>query len=178
MISTLFTIGFTKKSAEEFFGLLEQAGVRRVIDVRENRGGQLSGFAKHPDLAYFLDRLLGIEYNHEPMLAPSEEIREAYRKTKDWEQYEKSFSELMRQRNLLQSVRPSQFEGSVALLCSEADPEKCHRRLVVEMLAQHWNTLGHSFEVKHLVIPKPNVKKKRRQKIVDSCQNSSSLTSR
>ena len=77
MISTLFTIGFTKKTAEEFFGLLKQAGVRRVIDVRENRGGQLSGFAKYPDLAFFLDRLLAIEYIHEPLLAPSEEIREA-----------------------------------------------------------------------------------------------------
>jgi uncharacterized protein (DUF488 family) len=178
MISTLFTIGFTKKTAEEFFGLLEQAGVHRVIDVRENRGGQLSGFAKYPDLAFFLNRLLGIEYIHEPLLAPSEEIREAYRKTKDWAQYEKSFSELVRQRNVLESLTPGQFEGNVALLCSEADPEKCHRRLVVEMLAQHWNALGHSFEVRHLVIPKPKAQKKRRPKIAASCQSSSSPTSR
>src|SRR2546427_11858830 len=91
MTSTLFTIGFTQKTAEEFFRLLQDAGVRSVIDVRENRGGQLSGFAKYRDLAFFLDRLLGITYLHEPLLAPSPEIRDAYRKTTDGRQYEASF---------------------------------------------------------------------------------------
>src|SRR2546422_132420 len=178
MTSTLFTIGFTQKTAEEFFRLLQDAGVRSVIDVRENRGGQLSGFAKYPDLAFFLDRLVAIEYIHEPLLAPSEEIREAYRKAKDWGQYEKSFFELMQQRNVLESLTPGQFEGNVALLCSEADPEKCHRRLVAEMLSRHWNTLGHSYQVRHLLISKPKAQKKRRPKITASCQSSSSPTSR
>ncbi|MGH9430820.1 MAG: DUF488 family protein [Terriglobia bacterium] len=172
MTSTLYTIGFTKKTAEQFFGLLEQAGVRRVIDVRENRGGQLSGFAKHPDLAYFLDRLLGIGYVHEPLLAPSQEIRDAYRATKNWEQYEASFQELMQARNALESIVPEQFEGNVALLCSEAEPDKCHRRLVAEMLARAWNGEGHSVEVKHLVIPKPASRRTRRHG--SPCQKSSS----
>src|SRR5271169_814651 len=98
MTSTIFTIGFTKKTAEEFFRLLQDAGVQRVIDVRENRGGQLAGFAKYPDIAFFLDRTLGITYLYLPLLAPSPEIRQAYRSTKDWEAYEKSFFELMEQR--------------------------------------------------------------------------------
>ncbi len=164
MTSTLCTIGFTKKTAEQFFGLLEQAGVRRLIDVRENRGGQLSAFAKHPDLAYFLNRLLGIEYIHEPLLAPSLEIRDAYRTTKNWEQYEESFAELMRARNVPESINPGQFEGTVALLCSEAGPEKCHRRLVAEMFARTWNAQGHSIEVKHLVMPKPASRRTRKAK--------------
>ena len=165
MTSTLFTIGFTQKTAEEFFRLLQDAGVRSVIDVRENRGGQLSGFAKYPDLAFFLDRLLGITYAHEPLLAPSPEIREAYRKTRDWQQYEGSFCELMEQRKILEVIDPAKFEGKVALLCSEPGPEKCHRRLVAEMLARHWNALGHDCKVIHLAIQRPAPVRKQRVKV-------------
>jgi uncharacterized protein (DUF488 family) len=162
MTSILFTIGFTKKTAEEFFGLLQNAGVRQVVDIRENPGGQLSGFAKHPDLAFFLDRIIGAEYVREPLLAPSPEIRKAYRLTRNWQQYERSFLELMKERDALNVVEPGRFEGTVALLCSEAGPEKCHRRLVAELLAEHWNKLGHRVEVKHLVIDKPSSRAKRR----------------
>jgi uncharacterized protein (DUF488 family) len=155
MSSALFTIGFTQKSAEQFFGLLQDARVQRVIDIRENRAGQLSGFAKYPDIAFFLDRLLGIEYVYEPLLAPSPQVRQAYRATKDWQQYETSFLELMEQRNILENMELAKFEGCVALLCSEPGPEKCHRRLVAEMLANHGSKLGYEFDVRHLVITKP-----------------------
>jgi uncharacterized protein (DUF488 family) len=164
MTSTIFTIGFTKKTAEEFFRLLQDAGVQKVIDVRENRVGQLAGFAKFPDIAFFLGRVLGIQYVHEARLAPSPEIRQAYRKTKDWAAYEKSFLELMEQRGILESIDPAQFESRVALLCSEAGPEKCHRRLVAERLADHWNRQGHNVEVRHLVINRPVARRRRRSK--------------
>ncbi len=152
MSTTLFTIGFTQKTAEQFFGLLQDAGVQRVMDIRENRVGQLSGFAKFPDIAFFLHCLLGIEYVYEPLLAPSPEIRQAYQATRDWQQYETSFLELMEQRHILENLELAKFEGRVALLCSEPGPEKCHRRLVAEMIAKQGIELGHEFEVKHLVI--------------------------
>ncbi len=161
---TLFTIGFTKKTAEEFFRLLQEAEVQKVIDVRENREGHLSGFAKYPDIAFFLDRVLGIRYDYEPLLAPSPEIRQAYRTTKNWQEYEKSFFALMEQRKVLDCIEPSRFEGRVALLCSEARPEKCHRRLVAELLAKHWQAQGHKIEVDHLVIQRPVAGPKRRVK--------------
>lgn len=166
MTSTLFTIGFTKKTAEEFFRLLQEAEVQRVIDIRENRVGQLAGFAKYPDIAFFLDSVppCGIEYIYEPLFAPTPEIRQAYRTTKDWNEYEKSFFELMEQRKVLERAQPSMFEGRVALLCSEAGPEKCHRRLVAELLAKHWRVLGHDGEVRHLVIDRPGPPRKRRIK--------------
>jgi uncharacterized protein (DUF488 family) len=164
MISTIFTIGFTKKTAEEFFRLLQEAQVQRLIDIRENRVGQLAGFAKYPDLAFFLDRILGIAYDYQPIFAPSPEIRTAYRKTRDWAQFEKSFRELMVQRGVLDGVDPASFEGKVALLCSEAEPDKCHRRLVAEMLEQHWTSQGHQIEVKHLRSAKPVARKKRTRK--------------
>jgi uncharacterized protein (DUF488 family) len=161
MTSTIFTIGFTKKSAEEFFGLLQVAHVKKLIDIRENRVGQLAGFAKYPDLAFFLDRIAGITYDYQPIFAPSQEIRVAYRKTHDWAKYEKSFQELMAQRRVLDEVDASLFEGRIALLCSEAEPDRCHRRLVAEMLARHWQSQGHEVEVQHLRSPRRPPHKKR-----------------
>ena len=116
---SLFTIGFTGKSAEEFFNLLASAAVTKVVDVRESRIGQLSGFAKFPDIAYFLDGLLGIQYSHEPRFAPTPEIRDRYRATKNWDEYERSFRLLMRERDLPHGIDPATYEGNVALLCSE-----------------------------------------------------------
>jgi uncharacterized protein (DUF488 family) len=159
--STIFTIGFTKKTAEEFFRLLQEAGVQKVVDVRENRVGQLAGFSKYPDLPFFLDRILTARYEYQPLFAPSAEIRDAYRKTHDWAEYEKSFAELMEQRKVLEQIDPEDFAGKVALLCSEPGPEECHRRLVAEMVARHWNSRGHQVEVKHLVVPKPTRPKRR-----------------
>jgi len=164
MRSTIYTIGFTQKTAEEFFRLLKEAGVRKLIDVRENRGGQLAGFAKFPDLAYFLESLLGVSYAHEPRLAPSPEIRDAYRRTRDWLAYEKSFMELMQVRGLPEGIQPAGFEGTVALLCSEPTPEKCHRRLVAEMLAKEWNRHGHQVSIAHLFLEKAAAPKRKRRK--------------
>ena len=166
MDSILFTIGFTQKTAEEFFRLLIEAGVQKIIDIRENRAGQLQGFARFPDIAYFLQRIAGAEYVYQPLLAPTLEIRKAYRSTRDWEQYEKSFRQLMGQRSALDLMNPDDYNGKVAFLCSEPTPEKCHRRLVAEMLAEKWIAAGHSVKVRHLVIPKP-VRSKRRQSRAD-----------
>lgn len=159
---TLCTIGFTGKTAEEFFRLLTEAGVKKVIDVRENRGGQLSGFAKHPDLSFFLQRIAGIAYVHEPRLAPSTEIRKAYRTTGDWPQYEAAFLDLMRERDIPAALNPADFQGPVALLCSEPGPEKCHRRLVAELGAALWQSQGHTVQIQHLQsAPRPSARKKK-----------------
>ena len=95
MDSTICTIGFAGKTAEEFFRLLTEAGVARLIDIRENRVGQLSAFARYPDLEFFLSRVGGIAYHYEPRLAPSAEIRAAYGATKDWPAYEAAFLSLI-----------------------------------------------------------------------------------
>lgn len=148
---TLCTIGFTGKTAEEFFRLLREAGVQAVVDVRENRIGQLSGYAKYPDIEFFLKNLGGISYRHEPELAPSPEIRDAYRKTKDWAQYEPAFLKLMRARRVIERFQAGAFSQTTALLCSEPGPEKCHRRLVAELLAERWRAERHNVEIRHLV---------------------------
>lgn len=164
---TLCTIGFAGKSAEVFFRLLTEAGVQKVIDVRENRGGQLSGYAKHPDIEFFLGKVAAIAYVHELCLAPSPEIRAAYRATRDWSQYEPAFLALMRDRNIPGSLDPREFSGAVALLCSEAGPEKCHRRLVAELCAEHWRAQGHDIEIRHLVSERPKKKSRKARRALD-----------
>jgi len=144
----LYTIGFTQKRAEVFFGLLHQNGVQRLVDIRLNPGGQLSGFAKQEDLPYFLSRLAsGCRYIHLPELAPTKEILEDYRKGLSWPQYEQLFQALMDERRIPGTLNQSDFQQQVScLLCSEAKPDKCHRRLVVERMAAHW----HGVEIVHL----------------------------
>lgn len=142
----LFTIGFTKKTAAAFFGLLRGSEAKRVVDVRLNNVSQLAGFAKKNDLAYFLKEVAAMDYVHVPELAPTQEMLDAYKKGKgDWRLYEQRFLGLMRERKIEEKLPRSIFEGG-CLLCSEDKPHQCHRRLVAEYLQHHWGDV----EVKHL----------------------------
>ena len=133
------TIGFTRKPARLFFDLLRESGVSRVVDVRLNNGSQLAGFAKKEDLAFFLGELCGMEYVHLPVLAPTKELLDDYRKRRcDWVAYEDRFIALMRDRRIEETV-PKQIVADGCLLCSEDKPHRCHRRLVAEYLKQHWS---------------------------------------
>lgn len=135
----IYTIGFTKKSAERFFQLLKDNRIGRLIDVRLKPGGQLAGFAKQDDLAYFLRQLVDCEYHHFDFLAPSEDILRSYRQDKDWGLYERRFEALMDERRVVTHLDPAFFaERACCLLCSEDKPDRCHRRLVAERLARHW----------------------------------------
>ncbi len=160
----IFTIGFTGKSAEEFFRLLTDAGVKKIIDIRQHRGGQLSGFAKHPDLAFFLDRIGHIGYIHEPLLAPTPELLKKYRGDRDWESYEAGFLALVRERGVPDSLDTSAWGEAPVLLCSEPGPEKCHRRLAADLLAEHWRGQGNSPEICHLGVPPVKASRRARRR--------------
>jgi uncharacterized protein (DUF488 family) len=137
----LFTIGFTRKSAEQFFTRLTAAGVKRLIDVRLNNNSQLAGFSKRDDLAYFLKAIAGIEYVHALDLAPTREMLDRYKKgDRDWPAYERDFRELISRRHIETSVSPEFLDGA-CLLCSEHEPHHCHRRVVAEYLRDYWSDL-------------------------------------
>lgn len=146
-MATLFTIGFTRSSAEHFFNRLVGAGVRKVIDVRVHNTSQLAGFAKSRDLAWLLRELSGIGYEHVPALAPTAEMLKSYRAVKgSWETYAQQFYRLMAERQIDRMFQPEAFAG-VCLLCSEPTPHQCHRRLVCEYLNEKWNN---ALTVRHL----------------------------
>ena len=134
----LFTIGFSKKKAERFFGLPRASGAKHIVDVRLNNVSQLAGFAKRDDLQYFLSDICGMGYVHLPELAPTKEILDDYRKQNgDWKTYEIQFLDLMRQWQIAHSVDQDMLSDS-CLLCSEDEPHRCHRRLVAEYLNDQW----------------------------------------
>ena len=142
----LYTIGFTKKSAKQFFELLKKNQVKCLIDTRLNNKSQLSGFAKKEDLEYFLDKIVNIKYVYKPEFAPSDEILTKYKKgSMSWQEYEEKYLRLLKQRNILKDLDFSLFE-SACFLCSEHSPQNCHRRLLAEYLKQH----NSSLEIIHL----------------------------
>ncbi|HEX6799698.1 MAG TPA: DUF488 domain-containing protein [Ktedonobacterales bacterium] len=135
----IYTAGFTHTSAERFFERLRDASIRRLIDVRLNNVSQLAGFSKRDDLAYFLRVICGADYLHEPLLAPTQELLDGYKKHKgDWEDYERRFLALMDERRIAERLDRTLFDVPAVLLCSEATAEHCHRRLVAEYLRDHW----------------------------------------
>jgi len=137
---TVYTIGFTKRSAEDFFGTIARSGARRLVDVRLSNSSQLAGFSKRDDLRYFLKAICGMEYVHFPDLAPTQELLDEYRSTKDWLAYEARFRALMAERALENTVRREEIDGA-CLLCSEPRPDRCHRRLVAEYLQEKWGSI-------------------------------------
>ena len=145
------TIGFTKHTAESFFGTLTEEGVSQLVDVRLNNVSQLAGFAKRDDLRYFLRHLCEADYIHEPDLAPTAELLKSYRSGDiDWQQYESRFLELMEERRIEEKLSPDFFGSRSVLLCSENTADHCHRRLVVEYLSHHWG------DVSALHLPRDN----------------------
>lgn len=143
----IYTIGFTKKTAQQFFAILSEHNVQCLVDIRLHPDGQLAGFTKKEDLRFFLDRLIGCDYRHMPRLAPEDEFLKAYRDDHNWEKYEKAFTALMEARGIPETLDKTLFEEKTCcLLCSEPTPEQCHRRLVAERLAHFWNTV----EIIHL----------------------------
>jgi uncharacterized protein (DUF488 family) len=142
----IFTIGFTKSTAEHFFSRLREAGVERVVDVRLNNVSQLAGFAKMKDLRYLLATICAIDYVHRPELAPTRDMLDAYRKRGGtWDDYELEFVRLIESRRIEETL-PRDLLDRACLLCSEAEPHRCHRRLVAEYLKERWGDV----EIDHL----------------------------
>lgn len=131
---TLFTIGFTKTTAERFFARLRSAEVRSVLDARLNRGGQLSGFAKWPDLPYFLRHLAGCRYEAPVSLAPAADLLQSYRaKQLSWDEYAFAYRALLEERRPEREIARAALDRA-CLLCSEHAPDRCHRRIAAEYL--------------------------------------------
>ncbi len=143
----VYTVGFAKKRAPEFFGLLESNGIRRLLDVRLNNTSQLAGFTKKEDLCFFLKELCGIEYVHEPVLAPTKDIFDDYKKHGGtWDEFELRFLDLIGERKIEERLGRDFFLLPTVLLCSEPTAERCHRRLILEYLQEKYGGL----EIVHL----------------------------
>ena len=141
-IIKIFTIGYAGKNAREFFLILKQAGIRKVIDVRLYNTSQLAGFTKKQDIEYFLQAIVGADYIHMPIMAPTKQLLNDYKKGLiSWQQYEKQFNSIIAQRQIEKRLIPQGMDMS-CFLCSEATADNCHRRLITEYLAKHWQNIS------------------------------------
>ena len=132
----LFTIGFTQKTAQEFFEKLKENNVELLLDIRLNNASQLAGFAKDKDLQFFLKTICSCKYEHNLNFAPTKELLTDYRNKKiTWLEYEKIFYEIMEGRKIENEFIKYLNYKKVCLLCSEPTATNCHRRLVAEYLA-------------------------------------------
>ena len=143
---TICTIGFTRKTLQEFIERLRAAGVRKVIDIRLRNTSQLAGWSKYPDVAYLLIAGFGMHYEHHPEFAPTAELLDKYRKTGDWPAYEDCFNQLLADRQPKRQAQAMLTEEAVCLLCAEPQADQCHRRLVAEYL----RSLQPELEIRHL----------------------------
>jgi len=144
---TIYTVGFTKRTAKEFFETLRGCGARHLLDIRLHNTSQLAGFTKRDDLRYFLEKVVGMEYHELPVLAPDGDALSEYRKSGDWARFEDCYVNTVRERRAELQVDPALFEQGAVLLCSEARPDRCHRRLAAEYLKRH---LLPSADITHL----------------------------
>lgn len=138
----IYTIGFTKKSAEAFFGILKDNQIEQLVDIRLNNKSQLAGFTKMRDLEYFLREIAGIDYYYFDFLAPTKELRKM---VKDWDLYTQEYLKLLEKRNVLQNIEPEFFKKKTVLLCSEPVASDCHRGILTKYLQEQWD-----IEVVHL----------------------------
>jgi uncharacterized protein (DUF488 family) len=138
----IFTIGFAGKSAEQFFTILKDAGVQRVLDVRLYNSSQLAGYTKSSDLPFFLRSIVGAGYIHLPAFAPTKQLLNGYKKGEfTWAEYEREYAAILDRRQPQRDLRPEDIDGG-CLLCAEPTADQCHRRLAAEYLQRMWPTLA------------------------------------
>jgi uncharacterized protein (DUF488 family) len=145
-MKTIHTIGFTRKTLQQFIECLRAAEVREVIDIRLRNTSQLAGWSKYPDIAYLLTEGFGIAYEHHREFAPSAELLDEYHKTHDWLAYEPRFKQILADRQLRREAETLLMKEQVCLLCAEPQADHCHRRLVAEYL----QSLVPELEIRHL----------------------------
>lgn len=137
----IFTIGYTKKSAQTFFELINENKIDVVIDIRLYNSTQLAGFSKSKDLKYFLKKICECEYIAAPEFAPTAKLFNDYKNGNiNWQEYEIAYNELMHTHMNLDFFRAFPNK-KICFLCAESTPDYCHRRLLAEMLADIYDNV-------------------------------------
>lgn len=138
---TIYTMGFTQKTAEQFFEKIEDNKIEVVIDIRLNNQSQLAGFTKGKDLVYFLKKICNCKYEHELKFAPTKEILNGFKKGEiSWLQYVEGFERLIEERKMKTYFERKYSEyNNVLLLCSEPTPQNCHRSLLAKAFSENNN---------------------------------------
>jgi uncharacterized protein (DUF488 family) len=126
---TLFTLGYEGLDLQSFIGLLHDAGVHTVLDVRELPLSRKKGFSKLAFSEALAD--CGIAYLHAPVLGCPKDIRVRYQADGDWDAYSKAFmAYLSTQTASVLELAKLAAATNICLVCFEADFTRCHRTYV------------------------------------------------
>jgi uncharacterized protein (DUF488 family) len=147
---TIFTIGHSTRSVEDFIALLRRAGVQRVYDIRAFPGSRRYPHFNADTLAEQL-RLAGIAYEHHPELggrrrAPRDAPSTAWRN-----EGFRGYAAYMRTPEFHRSIDrliDAADEVPTAIMCSEAVPWRCHRMLVSDALVARGIDVQHILDAK------------------------------
>lgn len=137
MAEVVLSVGYERRSIEEFIELLVNHGVVKVVDVREKPASRKPGFSKR-SLAEHLESA-GIEYLHlrsagNPFRTLKADIDHCLQLYK---------SHLCENPEAVEMLAAELENETVAVLCYERDHESCHRSVLLDALARH----GHNLEV-------------------------------
>jgi uncharacterized protein (DUF488 family) len=145
----VFTIGHSTRPIEELLALLAEHGVELLMDVRRYPGSR-----RHPQ--YSRDALAGalgaagISYMHEPRLggrrAPRPDSPHTAWRVEAFRGYADHMETAEFQEALEELIHRSR-ETRIAILCAEAVPWRCHRRLISDAL------VARGLEVRHILGP-------------------------
>jgi uncharacterized protein (DUF488 family) len=158
-VPRIATVGVYEFDATTFIAALDDAGVTKVLDIRQRRGvrGPQYAWANAQRLQRLLaDARIGYEYH--PELAPDTELRHLQYRDDDRQgvgkrsrvrlapEYIREYTEEILDLVPLEPlIRQLPVHGMGALLCVEATAAACHRSLVANRLAERFG-----FEVSHL----------------------------
>ncbi len=131
---TLFTIGYEDLPPAMLVAELQAAGVRRLIDVRFRPQSRRAGMSK-TKLGEFLFAH-GITYEHRRSLGTPPEIRVHFHagRTAEGRKSFAAYVEATASEELDELAAALDTDPPTALMCLEADPATCHRRVVAEAL--------------------------------------------
>jgi uncharacterized protein (DUF488 family) len=133
--TTLHTIGYEGLDTEEFLSLLSKHDIETLVDIRELPLSRKSGFSKKA-LATSVKRW-GIDYVHLSHLGCPKPIRNRYREDRNWTRYQRDFLKyLATQDEAIADLAAMSGKSCCALLCFEADHNRCHRSMVADAVKQ------------------------------------------
>ena len=141
----IFTIGYEKRSTQDFSKLLLENGVKVLLDVRYRPQSRKRGFSKKT-LGALCDSI-GVKYVHDRGLGtPPEQLKIAraqggYSTTL----MDKYRTHLVKQIEPLRNARALMETAEICLMCYELDATNCHRKVVAEEITRDTGT-----EIKHI----------------------------
>ena len=135
MNNPIFTIGYEGATQAEFIAALQQAGVKRVIDVRAVPNSRRPGFSKTPLRGALAEA--GIDYVHLRALGTPADGRAAARAGRHADLERIYAGQLELPEAMAEGAQMLELAAEMpsALLCYEREPAECHRTLLLDAVA-------------------------------------------